>query len=272
MRTINNPMLVSFDELPVEKRWAACLDALENKYTLTFKDMCRILKCNRSWASKYLKPHIHYIYVSNGAGKRANYLRAANIILDRKMTETTWYSKTEFVDFIRQHLTDVTRQTINIPIEELIREDKINEFKDKFITYQEMVKMFEKNFDEKEYLKVLEERNKIIRECATERGLKMWLDAPTPYKRTESCAVQCSLDDIDIYQLMAVHDLKDYGDSDEEIYRDLFRRGCYRLVLKIPDENGVISEKIYYLEDNHISEQKKSMEMVLVKYYNYVSE
>ncbi len=69
---------------------------------------------------------------------------------------------------------------------------------------------------------------------------------------------------------MSVHDLKGYGDSDEEIYRDIFIHGYYRVVLEIPDAYGVISKKVYYLPSNDIFDEENTLEMVLVKYSNYV--
>ena len=93
----NNPMLKDFKEDEKENKWGECIKALDKEYTLTLKDMCKILKCSRSWATKYLKPHLHYIYIGNGAGKGANYLYMAKMALGREnMNETTWYSKCEF--------------------------------------------------------------------------------------------------------------------------------------------------------------------------------
>ena len=36
-------------------------NATANQYTLSFKDACKALKCSRSWAQKYIRPH-KYIF------------------------------------------------------------------------------------------------------------------------------------------------------------------------------------------------------------------
>lgn len=270
MRSRKNPMLVSFEELPKSERWNACIKALQTEYTLTLKDMCKILKCSRSWAVKYLKPHLHYIYLSNGAGQSANYLRAANMVLDRSMSESTWYSQNEFLFFVKEHISDIKRQTINIPIEILIEKTKMKKFKRNFIPYKEVVQRFRENGNIDEYKELLEKRDSIVEECATKKGLQLWNDMPSKYKRTDTPAIPCTLENIDITKLLSVHDLKDYGDSDEEIYRDIFIHGYYKVILEIPDVDGVASKKVYYLPSNDIFDEENTLEMVLVKYSNYV--
>ncbi len=270
MRTRENPMLVSFEELPKSERWSACVCALKDEYTITLKDMCKILKCSRAWATRFLKPYLHYIYLSNGAGRSANYLRAANMVLDRSASESTWYSKKEFIQFIKDHITDVTRQTISIPVEMLISSSKLDSFKKSFIPYSEIIQRFRENKDAREYGELLEKREAAIKDCATKKGRLLWDDMPSKYKRSDSPFVACKLKDFDITKLMSVHDLKGYGDSDEEIYRDIFIHGYYRVVLEIPDVYGVISKKVYYLPPNDMFDEEHTMEMVLVKYSNYV--
>ena len=48
---------------------------------------------------------------------------------------------------------------------------------------------------------------------------------------------------------IAAHDIKDYGDTDESVYRYLFRRGCIRIEIAVPDAKGEVGSKIYYIED-----------------------
>ena len=270
MRNKENPMLISFSDLPEEKRWEACLSELRYEYTLSFKKMCRILKCSRNWAVRYLKPHLHYIYLANGSGRNTNYLRIANIILGRNMTESTWYSKNEFEKFILNHIKSIRRQTINIPIELLIKEDKLEYFKENFIPFKKIKENLESTNAIDLFEKRVKEREQLIKECLSQRGNILWKNVPSKYKRTDSPSVECKLDVIDIYEFMAVHDLKNYGDTEEEIYRDLFSKGCYRLVLKIPDIHGHISEKIYYLQPQNEFSEMKSAEMILVNYADYV--
>ena len=270
MRNIKNPMLITFEEIPPEQRWRACLSALENEYTLSFRDICKSLKCSRSWATRYIKPHLHYIYLSNGAGMSPNYRRIANKLLNTKNSENTWYSETEFKNLIQKYITSITRQTISIPIEELIDKNMLNTFLDQYISLNE-IKEAIKTLSPKDAEDLIKRRNEVFLKCTTQKGKKLWDDYPDPYKRTDTPAIKCTLDNIDVNSFMAVHDLKDYGDIDEEIYRDLFKQGCYKIVLCIPDTDGVTSEKIFYINSDDQFEISNSKEMLLVKYSNYVS-
>lgn len=267
MRNRQNPMLVTFDK--EEEKWNKCLVALNTEYDLTIKEMCNILKCSRSWANKYLKPHLHYIYISNGSGKSPDYLQIASSELEKQMTETTWYSRKEFEALIKNHITSITRQTKKIPIEKLIKPKYINDFKNEFPKIETLKELIN-NGDIKNYMKLVKLRDEVINKYGTEIGKKMWKDKPSEYCRTKTTTILCDLNpnDIDLNKLQAVHDLKNYGDTDEEIYRLLFKKGTYRLVLELPDIDGEVSQKVYYLEEN---DNLITQEEVLVK-YKYISQ
>ena len=54
------PKLRTFEEVPEgELRWDACIEALQDDYTLSFRDVCRILKSDRTWVSRYIRPNPH---------------------------------------------------------------------------------------------------------------------------------------------------------------------------------------------------------------------
>lgn len=265
----DNPMLVNFE------KWEECIKALDEEYTLTLKDMCKILKCSRAWATRYLKPHLHYIYVGNGAGKGANYLTKAKAMLGRvDMSETTWYSKKEFVKLIKSNLGLCTRQTILVPLELLISPDKLDLFMKVFKPLDAILEEFKKNENIEWLDNAINEHNQLIDQNIDARFKDVYKDSPSCYKRTLSPTVSFDLNlkDLDLHDLMAVHDLKDYGDADETIYRQLFLKGCVRTVLRLPDQNGEISEKVYYIKlEDDFGEYKDSVEKILVKYNNYVS-
>lgn len=54
---------------------------------------------------------------------------------------------------------------------------------------------------------------------------------------------------------------------DEEIYRQLFLDGCYRLEINIPGENGILSKKIYYLKPEP---PKNSIELIPISYHDFL--
>ena len=272
MRNKENPLLISFSEYPEEERFNACIKALEEEYTLSFKDICKTLKCSRSWATKYLKPHLHYIFISNGAGRTANYVLLVNSKLNRTNTETTWYSKTEFECFIKNHITEITKQTEVIPIELLIKKNQIKEFQESFLSKERLRETIIRANSDKEIEQLLKKRNEIFKKYASPEGLKIWQDLPTQYKRTDTPSIKCSLKEINIYNLQAVHDLKEYGDTDESVYRNIFISGMYKIIVEIPDEKGNISKKIFYLPDEKNNQNLiHSIEPIFIK-YKYVIE
>ena len=69
----------------------------------------------------------------------------------------------------------------------------------------------------------------------------------------------------DIYDIwVAPHELKDYGDSDELIYRKFFREGYIRIELHIPDVNGCVGKKIFYIPDIECLPSEKNESSILV--------
>ena len=265
----DNPMLVNFEQ------WEDCVNALDEEYTLTLKDMCKILKCSRAWATRYLKPHLHYIYVGNGAGKSANYLLKAKAMLGRSdMNETTWYSKKEFEELIKNNLGQCTRQTILVPIEKLIDVDKLAFFLKTFTPLDAIIEEFKKNENIEWLNHTINEHDQIIEQNIDARFKDAYKDLPSCYKRTLSPVIPIQKDfkEFDLHNLIAVHDIKEYGDCDETIYRKIFLKGCVRTVLRLPDQNGEISEKVYYVDlKDEFDEYNDSVEKILVKYSNYVS-
>lgn len=87
------------------------------------------------------------------------------------------------------------------------------------------------------------------------------------YKRGACPVVKCNLPEFQLADMISVHDLKDYGDCDEEIYRQLFLDGCYRLEINIPGENGILSKKIYYLKPEP---PKNSIELIPISYQDFL--
>lgn len=98
-------MLISFEEYPIEQRWEKCIQKLRDEYTLSFKDICKILKCGRPWVVRYLKPYLHYIYLSNGNGDNGDYVQVASKHLGKKIKDSTWYSIKEFQEIISSNIS-----------------------------------------------------------------------------------------------------------------------------------------------------------------------
>lgn len=72
---------------------------------------------------------------------------------------------------------------------------------------------------------------------------------------------------------IAVHDRKNYGDTDESVYRMIFSGSYIRIELVFPAESGEMEKKIYYLPDP-IKEHKITKDVILsekewIKYKDY---
>lgn len=253
---IKNPTVVGFEELPKEKRWAACLHALDTDYTLPFRKACKILKCSRDWVSSYIKPNCHYIYLSRIG---INYHSYAQEILGFEEMDSVWFNEKEFVKLIKSNIKSCTRQTILVPVEALINPDQMERFR---IEYQAVCALMDRF--------ISKEKREVVKRYATAEGLALWDMQASPYKRSNAKAVQVPLPSFDLKDMMAVHDLKDYGETDEMIYRGLFRKGSIKLEVAIPDKNGCVSKKIYYLFPNDDINLNNTVQAVLMKYSDYL--
>lgn len=270
----DNDMMISFEEFSPKERWQHCLKALQTDYTLSFKKACNILMCNRSWVQRYVRPHVHYIYLSNGIRFdersifRPNYVKLAEKelkeILDDEyveMRESIWMNAKEFDSVVREHMT-CTRQTILIPIEAFIRKERLEEFQKMYMKLKNEPKLLDKLMDDD----------------MTNDGREEYICRVSRYQRSKAKAAPCVPRDYDLTELKAVHDEKGYGDTDEEIYRRFFAEGDYRLQLELSDCNNICSKKIYYLSPTddereliltHIGIQK-SVRWVLVSYARFI--
>lgn len=67
---------------------------------------------------------------------------------------------------------------------------------------------------------------------------------------------------------VAPHDIKDYGDTDESIYRRFFRFGYIRIELALPDiKRKEISKKVYYIPDPNVLEHKYVNKYITIRYF-----
>ena len=262
----SNQMLVTFDEY--EDKWQQCLNALEYDYTLSFRSACKILKCDRSWVQKYIRPNVHYIYLSTGAGRKTtSYTKLASKAINKELTESIWFNTKEFDTLIRKSISSCTRQTILVPVEHLIAADKLSSF---LTEYKKLKAEKEACNPVKDILKrieIIQAMDKLIQASVNTIGKEIYSNLPSCYKRGACPVVKCNLPEFQLADMISVHDQKDYGDCDEEIYRQLFLDGCYRLEINIPGENGILSKKIYYLKPEP---PKNSIELIPISYQDFL--
>ena len=238
---------------PIQQRtWAETLEALRTDYTLSIRDVCRLLKASRQWVNRYIRPHVDTIYLNSG--KRGDYsigrnwVRMAAVALEREdMTESTWFNTKALHGLLERCTVSVTKQTKCVPLPYLMEPHA----RDQYLRERdELRELMDKESDEKKLAKLAGELDDLPEkfldkdglelmsyQCGiTERGKVDRIDVPYPGEFDPSIWT-------------AGHDMKDYGDTDEDVYRKLFREGQIRIEICIPDKDGVIGKKIYYVPD-----------------------
>lgn len=267
-----DPMLIKFDKIPKEKRWQKCLDELRKNYTMSVREACKILKCDRSWVQKYVRPNVHYIYLSSGKGTgKINYVYIAGKLLHREMKESVWLDTKEFECLIRNNMSHCSRQTINIPIEYIIAQDRIRGFQAEYRRIEEDMQQCMEWGDFLKLKRLKEKREDVIKGNLSVVGKIIYETLPSKYKRTETEAVACEIPTYELDDLIAAHDLKEYGDTDEEVHRFLFENGCFRMELNLKDKTGKVSKKVYYLNSKEcFPESSNSVGNILIGYAEYL--
>lgn len=244
--------------------WEKMLNALTTTHTLSIRRICQILKTNRVWVSAYVLPYImdNRISIPTGKGKNANknWLKLVQSTLNRPdMYDTTWYSRQEFDDLMARSIYSVTRQTIRVPVELFVKDKE--QFKKEYEGISREIQ--EAQIDASDILSSSTKTSLVMKLIDKQEGL--WLKKAderlkdvleqgrcSEYKRTQVAPVAYEYDNIvaQIDKWIAPHDIKDYGDTDEAIFRRFFREGFIRIELALTDKNDKKCYKVFYIEDN----------------------
>ena len=132
--------------------------------------------------------------------------------------------------------------------------------------YYQKLSLLSKKLDNEDDLLKKIEIQKEIENCHV-NFLKLDEDTKTLYdnrllatsKRSIVSNVPVNVDIRNVFrEWVAPHELKDYGDTDELVYRMLFANSYIKIVLHVPDVDGVLGEKIFYVHNNmHKYRQEK---------------
>lgn len=234
------------------------LNAAETKYTLSLKDACKALKCSRSYAQKYIRPNVPSIYLSNGKGTgKVNYAKLVSSIINKRKNnidnnnysnESIYLDEKAFNSFILSCITSCKKRSKKAYKTFFIKTDCLE------VYYKELLNLYlslTKNI--KTDKNILNEIDILYLKYAKNNYVKNIIHPAIVQKdkRTTAEFINVAVPNIPIREWQAVHDLMDYGDIEETIYRQLFKEGCIRLEIKLPDKNGEIKDKgkIYYIPD-----------------------
>lgn len=237
-----------------KRSWEETLYCLGNTHTLSIKDICGMLKVSRQWVSKYILPFVDTIYLPNGTVKGVNWVKIASLRLDKKMSSCVWCNKKEVEALIMNGIVSITRQTRCLPIEWLIDSNHARKFAEEYRNIQNQLEEQFANFrgTPSDIFKIAElnkEKDKIICSHASGAGRKLFEGRVKKTQRGKVARVECELPNVDIKESwIAPHDMLEYGDSDELLYRSFFENGFVRIELVLPDSDGCLGKKVYYIE------------------------
>lgn len=234
--------------------WSEFIEALDKTYTTSFKDACKILRASRGWVNQYVKPFVRSVYISNNrrgdirTGK-INWVALAAIQLKRpNMTESIWFHTDDFQAYLTDHVISCTKQTKRIPMTYLMPIDQVEEFVRQRVEITEKLRHAKFPFEisklsaQYAMLPELFYRDDPVTQRLLEHEVKVT-------ERTKVPAISVPLPNNYIEYWDALHDMKDYGDADETLYRHLFRNGYIRIELQLPDLKGKVGKKIFYVPD-----------------------
>lgn len=236
------------------EKWHDLIYALQNTYTISFKDVCKIFRASRSWTNQYIKPYIPSVFLnSNNRGdtksRNINWLQFAARALGRpEMTESVWFHAEDFEAHVRAAIVSCTKQTKRVPVTALIPPHKVEEFVAKRNALRAKMREAKTSRD---YIVLAGEYDVLPYEYIRkdDHTNKLMDNMQRITARTQAPAVPVPIPDDYMKNWQAPHDLKDYGDADEQVYRELFRRGAIRLELQFQDVDGKIGKKIFYVND-----------------------
>lgn len=232
--------------------WTDLVAALESKYTTSLREVCQMLKSSREWVNRYIRAFVSCVYVrSNKRGETKagiDWLRVASIQLGKPMQDSIWFNTTQLQKYILDSVVSVSKQTKSIPVQMLMEPAKAAEYRQAYDDYERKIKEARSPVVLAELCK---QRDGLYKEFVRGDILTTELISSrvSVTKRSEVEAMQVLLPDVSIGEWIAPHDIKEYGDADETIYRNFFRSGYIRIELQLKDMDGCIGSKVYYTED-----------------------
>lgn len=245
--------------------WQTTLDALSTTHTLSVRMICNMLKASRSWVNDHVTYRIEEdkIYLPCGRGNtlnKKNWIIIAAKTLNRpSMTEANWFNRSKFMELIGKSISSVSRQTIKVPVEVFVK-DK-DELRSKYNEYEKAMSDVQQRFFEEKSDKLLTKYNEYLfkqqslwREMVDEDLAEILGEGDCTSKgrsKVERTPVEKDVLPY-IEEWVSPHDIKGYGDTDEEIFRNFFAEGYYRIELELISKKGKPCRKVFYLKDDNM--------------------
>ena len=230
----------------------------EIEYLLTYshktriKEICKMLKCSRPFVNDNIICYFYdpedYVFVHD------NYLVNPTLANDATLNGK-WYNTQKIEQFIRDAIVEVSVQTITVDASYFIEsQEKADEWAEKYDRlmdeYHNDISSNSKNKNKGvialHYDQLFDDLN------SQYFNLDEYEDMIAKYnKRGDSPSVNVTNDElinnINLYNLVSVPSLKDYGDVDEEVYRRLFKESYYKVTFQFTNfKTGEIGQKVLY--------------------------
>lgn len=249
----------------------------EIEYLLTYshktriKEICKMLKCSRPFVNdniiRYFYDPEDYVFVCDN--HLVNPTLANEATLNGK-----WYNTKKIEQFIRDAIVEVSVQTITVDASYFIESqdlaiewtEKYDQLMDEyhnddsFENKGEKALYYDRLFDKlnAQYF-ILDEYEDMIAKY-NHRG-----DAPSVDITNDEL-----INNINLYNLVSVPSLKDYGDVDEDVYRRLFKESYYKVTFQFTNfKTGEIGKKVLYtkLKENDTNKIRYPI-LLKYKYFN----
>lgn len=264
------------------RSWEQVLLDLSTTHTTSLIDICQQLKASRTWVSQYVMPHLDTIYLNNnirygqGSSQGANWVKIAAIQLEKEdMTESVWCNTKDFTDLIAKSIQSFTQQTKQIPFELLLTDvSKFQEEYDKLMQdYMEVKTKAKKSKDVSDAFQLTKFATyfeQLYKRMLTTQGKQIYQNLPNITKRGDLERISIPYANIpEISEWIAPHDIKEYGQTDELIYRNFCKNAYARIELCI-ETNGKIGRKVYYVPDPNPIKFHTIDEYITIKFSDYV--
>ena len=232
------------------RTWEETLELLKTEYMLSLRNICQIMKASREWVNQYISPNVRKIYLDNGYsvnGKtKVSWTQMASLFLNdpKYIKDSIWINEQDFEELIERNIVSCTRQTIRIPVEMLVEEERYDDFIDEYNNLDAAYQIAQAEVGQASILgysavfrkcqQAKRRRDNCFREYLSLKGKRLLLSEVNITKRKEVFPVEVPLPDDYIQHWKAPHDLKDYGDVAENIYRMFFRDGYTRIEISFP--------------------------------------
>lgn len=250
-------------------------ELITKEYSFTIRDVCELLKVHRPWVANYIRPYVHYLYIT------------PRYKMFEEETMPICLHKQETLDLIHKGIISVARRTVRMGYRELLQEDQWEDYRMLMDKKNERMAALDKEIEQaqtpEEAANLYDKKDRInrqrmgdIRYFMIDKVFQLWdRGVANKTKRTQCEWIELPAEERpkdwdDMQTWKVVHDLMGYGDSAEMVHRQLFVQGAIRIQLAIEDLDGKKSEKVYYItpDDDYIQEcyEKESMPVYLIAY------